>query len=486
LKSTLRGFGEGLDLFNATLGRLSKAERKNLVKILNADNAIQAKAKMFTTPVHDVVLTGNYSKYINILNRTQEYFFRNIAFQAKLKQLSRNAGLDFKNLKPADFPEKMLTEAAEYSLDMTFAAMPKSKFGQEWVKAMTNPILTALANPFPRFLYGNALPFLKRFSPLGFIEAASPKTMAGIVSGNPEKFTKAISEATIGTMMLNTAFYIRNSKYGGEKWYEVRVGKKTYDTRAYAPLTTYLFMAEALQNPERLKPADFGSALLSLNRIGGTGLVLSDILRGKTADTTIHTMKRLVGAWLSGFTVPARTPKDIYTAVDPEEAIIRDVKDDELWGPSVANIPEVSQRLPERKTPLKVGKLKTESPIFRQFTGLSYITKSELQKEVDRVQLNYSRIYPRTGDAKGDRIVSQIMAPVLEESFKILLNNSNYQEMDIDTQRVVLGILFTDAKKEARTMLLKIDPETAMKIKIENIPDNLKKVLDQHGVSLTQ
>ena len=482
VKSTLRGLGEGLDAWTATINRFSPSGRKKLLEILNTKNAINAKAKMFTGPIQDVVLTGKISKTLNYFNTTQEYFFRNLAFEAKLRQFGRQAGIDFKDLKAVDFPEKMLSDAAQYALEMTFAANPTSKFAKGWVNFMSNPVMTSFINPFPRFLYGNALPFLKNFSPIGFLEAASPKTVAGIVNGHPEKFAKAISRATLGTIMLNTANYIRNSEYGGEKWYELKVGDKSIDARAFAPFSTYLFIAETMQNPDKITPGDYGSALLSLNRIGGTGLVLTNVLQSKSAETTINTLKRLAGAYVSGFSVPARTVKDIYSAVDPNEAIIRDVKGDEFWGPSKNNIPGLSQTLPKRKSPLRKGDLVSETPLLRQFTGLSYRTKNDLEKEVERLDIPYTRIYPRTGDAEGDRKVSQIMALYLDKAFPLLKEKTDYDQMDQITQRIVLSKMFSDVKQGARNALIKVDPELAMKIKIDAIPKDIQKLLEARGV----
>jgi len=437
---------------------------------------------MFTTPVQDVVLTGKISKTLNYFNTTQEYFFRNIAFEAKLRNFARQGGIDFNSLKAVDIPEKMLAESAEHALRMTYAAMPKSNFGKEWVRAMTNPVITALVNPFPRFLWGNALPFLYRFSPIGFLEAARPSVIADIVGGNPAKFTKAISQATIGTTMLNMGFYVRNSKYAGERWYEIKVGDKRIDTRAFAPFSTYLFLAEAIQNPEKIKAADFGSALLSLNRIGGTGLVLADIMQSKDAATTISYLKRVGGAWLSGFTVPVKTFKDLYTAVDPKEAIIRDTKGNELFGPIQQNIPILSQKSPRAVTPLQTGDIRTETPLLRQFTGLSYRTKNALQKEVDTIQLPYNKIYPRTGDAKSDRMVSAVMANILEKAYPLLESKTNYLKMDEPTRRILLGQLFSDTKAQARLIIMKQYPEIGAKIKIDSIPGDIKSILQSRGI----
>lgn len=481
-KSTLRGLGEGLDLLTSTVNRMRPSQRRKLIKLLESQNALNAKATMFTTPVQDVVMTGKVTKALSYFNRVQEYFFRNITFEAKLKQLARQAGINFKHLGPQDIPEKMFDEAARYAVEMTFAAMPKSKFAADWVRSMTHPIMTAFVNPFPRFLYGNALPFLKNFSPLGFLEAARPSVVADIVGGNPEKFVKAISQASLGTIMLNTASFIRNSKHAGEKWYEVKVGEKSYDTRAFAPFSTYLFLAESMQNPEKIKPSDFGMALLSLNRIGGTGLVIADVMRAKDAATMVDPLKRMAGAYVSGFSVPARTLKDIYSYVDPEEAIIRDVKGNEFWGPTIQNIPGYSQSLPEAVTPLKVGPIKTEQPLLRQFSGLSYKIKNDLQKEVDELQVPYTTIYPRTGNAEGDRVVSRIMSHVLDSAYPRLQENSTYTMLDNLTKRIVLSELFREAKRSARDVLLQTNPSLALKIKIDNIPDDIQKLLQRKGV----
>ena len=484
--STLRGLGEGLDAWTATINRVRPAARENLRKILDTDQALQAKSVMFSTPVHEVTLGDKLTKVLGYPNKMQEYFFRNIAFEAKLNQLLKDGGMagGLKGVAHKDIPEAMLTQAAKHALEMTFSAMPKSNFGREWVKSMTNPVFTSLLNPFPRFLFGNALPFLKNFSPIGFLEAVKPSVIADLAAGNPEKFAKAASQATIGTIMLNTAAYIRsNPEIGGEKWYEVKTGKdRRLDLRAFAPLSTYLFIAESMMNPEKIKPADFASAMLSLNRIAGTGLVMTDILRGKDADTVKTALTRLGGEYLGSFTTSARTIKDIYSALDPDEAVIRDVRERELVGPTMRNIPGVSQKLPEARSPLKPGPMKTEQPVFRQFTGLSTRTKTLIEKEVQNINLDSSAIYPRTGVPEGDRKVSEIMAPMIEQTAPILINRTGYNRLDEISKRLIMKKYFSDVKEAARLQLLQQDPKLALKIKIDRISDDEMKLLKKAGV----
>jgi len=101
---------------------------------------------------------------------------------------------------------------------------------------------------------------------------------------------------------------------------------------------------------------------------------------------------------------------------------------------------------------------------------------------VERLDLPYSRIYPRTGDAEGDRKVSQVMAMYLEKAFPLLKKNTQYEQMDEITQKIVLSKLFSDVKKTSRDALMKIDPELALKIKIDSIPKDIQKLMELRGI----
>jgi hypothetical protein len=478
--NTLKGLGEGLDIWTAAYHRMTPSGRQVVKNLLENTNALEAKAKMFEAPIQDVTLSNRVVKLLNTMNTTQEFFFRNLSFEAKLNQLVKNAGFKegLKGIDTKIIPESMYGKAADYALDMTFASMPKSKFGKEWVKSMSNPVFTALLNPFPRFLWGNAVPFLKNFSPIGFLEAVNPKVVAELAAGNPERFANSASRAILGTMMLNTALSIRNNpEIAGEKWYEIKVGNGVMDTRAFAPFSSYLFLAEAWTNPDKVKPADFGTAIISLNRVAGTGLILTDLLRAKKGETVMNTLERLGGEYLGSFTVPARTIKDLYSGYDKQEAILRDVRDKEFVGPTMRNIPIVSQSLPEAVSPLKTEPLKAETPILRQFTGLSLTTKSLMQKEVDRIALDTTIIYPRTGIPEADREMSKRMSPLVDKLAPILLENPMYQKLDESRQRILLSELFKEIKAEANKGLIQDNPKLMMKVRMKRQPEDLKTIL---------
>jgi hypothetical protein len=279
--------------------------------------------------------------------------------------------------------------------------------------------------------------------------------------------------------MLNAALYARNSEHAGEKWYELRVGDKRIDTRPFAPFSTYLFMAEAMSNPDNIKPADYASALLSLNRIAGTGLVLTDMMRGKKFETFMNSAVRFAGEYLGGFSVPARTFKDIYSAVNPEEAKIRDIRDSELTGPTARNIPVLSQTLPETESPMKEENPRTENPLLRQFTGLSVSTKTSLEQEINKLNADTGKLYPKTGIPEADREVSKIMGPVMEKIGPLVMKSEGYQNASDPIKRFIMYELFKRVRQGAMKQL---PADMVAAIRMKRISPDIKDIMEE-GIS---
>lgn len=479
--------GNGLDMWSAAYNRLSPAGRKQLDNILNAEGNEIIKNRLLGSPVHEVAMGSKVANILNTPNRLQEFFFRKMAFEAKLTQLLEKSGQSIKNIDPSKIPQGMLEEAVQYGLEMTFSAMPKSemakKFVQDWAK---NPVMTALANPFPRFAFGNALPFMVNFSPIGFMKAMNPKVVAELASGNPEMFAQSASKAILGTSMLGMANWIRNSEYGGEKWYEVNVNGKTIDTRSFAPFNTFLLISEAANHPERLKAQDWIQAAIGLNRVAGTGLVVTDLFRGKKLENAVDIVKRFIGEYAGSFTVPARTAKDIYAQFNPEEGYRRDVRESPMIGPSQKNIPVVSQSLPEARTPARVGPITDEYPAVRQFSGLSLRVKEPLEKEVDKLGIDVERIYPRTGVPEADRKLSEIMAPAVTKVVPQIINNPEYQKLGNPIKKLIWAELMSRFKKQARNELMAKDPKLYMQIRWEGFRDDVKDILEERGITREQ
>ena len=92
------------------------------------------------------------------------------------------------------------------------------------------------------------------------------------------------------------------------------------------------------------------------------------------------------------------------------------------------------------------------------------------------------KIYPRTGDAKADRMVSAVMANILEKAYPLLESKTNYLKMDEPTRRILLGQLFSDTRAQAKLIIMRQNPEIARKIKIDSLSGDIKSVLQLRGI----
>jgi len=176
-----KAYAEAFADITALFGRISPTRRKALEAILKKYPIEKAK-----------------------LNRGQEYFFRRMAFDAKLTALCKKAGIDKIKATP-----KMIEESAKHALKLTYAATPESVPGKAIMALYQKvPILTTV-QPYPRF-WLNAMRFLWEFNPTGYID-----TGIHLAQKNPEKAARAASKALVGSALLATAFAARTSKYAG-------------------------------------------------------------------------------------------------------------------------------------------------------------------------------------------------------------------------------------------------------------------------------
>ncbi len=478
-KFTINQMREGLNTYISAISQMKSSGRKRLNSILNANHSALSKGRLFSQPVHEVSLGGKWAHAVNTLNRTQEFFFRRVAFESKLRQLLSRKGMSFNNIDPKKIPEEMFAEATNYALEMTFAASPKTAAAQKFVKAWTESPLV-LVNPFPRFNFANAVPFAFEHSPLGYLNAVKPSTLKALASGNPDAFAKAASRATLGSLFLDSALRFRQSKHAGEKWYEIKVKEKTIDVRAYAPFSTYFFIAEAIAHPERLKPADYAQAAVGLNRIAGSGLVITDWLRAETGESFMKQVQNFAGQFLSGYTVPLRTAKDVYSAFDPEENKYRDYRESPLIAPTMLNLPKVSQMVPEKPSP--TGKVEDKAwwqGLLRQMTGLTVKDKNSVQKEIDKIGLRWSSVAPRTGIARADRMISAEMAPIVERQIPALINKDVYKSRSNEVKQILLSDEFGRIRAAATQSVSRKFPELGREIKLGNLPKNFRKMFEK-------
>jgi len=180
------------------------------------------------------------------------------------------------------------------------------------------------AMPFPRFVFGNAIPFMYEFSPLGMLSALSPKTMRKLAKGDPKDFAKYASRAMIGSTLLHGAMNIRGGSMAEVqnpdgtttrlKWYQANFGGEwgIVDMRPFAPLIgPYMYMSEAVLHPDNLGMSDVPELLLGLNRLGATGLTVLDSMIAAQSEESGDMEELLIGKAFGNLIAPMIIPKII-------------------------------------------------------------------------------------------------------------------------------------------------------------------------------
>jgi len=480
-----------------TLNRIFESKQGKIYKkLLNGQFSDQLSpvVKQGDTILDEALLMGDKSAwFFNIPNRAQERVFLNISYEAKMAQELKRLGKDITAVDPKTIPVELYEKALQYARRNTFAASAKTEGVQKFLSVF-NPkhvgvigSLATMIQPFPRFAYANALPFVWEHSPFGFYKLLSKASREAIANGRPEEVAQTLSRATLGTLMYKSAWHIRQSEYAGPKYYQYRwsenADKTTYlDLRAYAPFVAYLMLAECAIHPERIQQKDYVANIVGLNKIAGTGLVFADILAAKKPEEATNYIKDFLSAYIGSYTVPLRTAKDIISEFQPEEGLRRQTRGTGpagVLGKAQENIPWLSRELPIANTPLSAEVQHSEEPFIRQFTGISVTRSNKIQKEVDTINLPWENIFHRTGIPAADNAINKIMAPVVENIIPRYINLSSYKKGSDAKKRVDLGAVFKLIKIYASSTFKKQNPLWEAGIQYEQLSDDEKTVLKE-------
>ena len=485
-------------------------------KLLNdiLDGNPITEERLMNRSVHEVNAANKLITFVNGLNILQEKMFRRMAFQARLDKNLRSVGIDVNDIDPTKIPAAALEDAVEHALEISFASSGGKVARQIQEGFERIPFLYTI-NPYPRFAFGNALPFVFEHSPAGFAKAFSPRTIAALASGDSRRFTRAASRALIGTMLMAKAWEIRNDpSMGGEKYSEVRAQGGVADVRPYSPLLApYLFLAEAMKpDGGTLKPSDYAEMAIGLNRIKGTGLVMIDAIRAVDEKTSVETLSSFVGDWLGRFTVPLRTIKDIQQSITGKEESLEprsDIRGGNLIGPTISNLPFSEHMLTERVSAIHEGPMKSEpitilgielpAGIARQTLGVTIRKKNQIEAEVDRLGLSYGAFSFKTGLKEADRYLGRYIAPKLLRETAAMMNTNTpvssilpkaefigalqpdvaYKDLSDNGKRMALREMFKQQKKLANQQMKILEPKLWRDMTLNRIPSLTKEYFEE-------
>ncbi len=502
LKTAMSDSMNSLNHVTALYSRTGKAGREQLDKIFSTARGSVAEGKLLGQTVHEVAGVDKVLKTANFFNRTQEHFTRKVAFEASLRSQIQQAGKKYSTIDPKEIPVEMYDNAVEHALRMSMAADAKSKEANMLIRAWAGNPLTASIMPFPRFAFGNLLPFMIEHSPLGYLNAMSPETIAKVAKGDSKEFAEQASRATAGTLGLAAALNLRsNPELAGEEWYQIKTGEndnQREDLRSFAPFSLYMLEAEMILAPHKVDLAEILGGFVGVSRPAGNALILGDLLRQKSGEDAAKTAVRSLGSFISGYTTFFRGFKDLNTLRDPDQAMARDMRSDDMFqnliNPTVNNFPFIDKYLPESYTLLRDTPIRYEAPrdipgtgidvvpegstFLRQVTGRTSKTPTELEKKVVEVQLKPSYYYAKTGVADADREVHKLGGPLAKAGFQMLkkqgwFDDSMHQNWIDDglseetirfVQAKVIGDMLADVKSAATEALKTTRPDLYQRI----------------------
>jgi len=485
-------------------------------KLLNdiLDGNPITEERLMNRSVHEVNAANKLITFVNGLNILQEKMFRRMAFQARLDKNLRSVGINIDDIDPTKIPAAALEDAVEHALEISFASSG-GKVARQIQEAFERIPFLYTINPYPRFAFGNALPFVFEHSPAGFAKAFSPRTIADLASGDSRRFTRSASRALIGTMLMAKAWEIRNDpSIGGEKYNELRVQGGVGDARPYSPLLSpYLFLAEAFKpGGGTLKGTDVAEMVVGLNRIKGTGLVMIDAIRGYDGKASVETINSFLGDWLGRFTVPLRTVKDVQQSIMGTEESLEprsDIQGGNLIGPTISNLPFAERMLTQRVSPLHEGPMKSEpitilgmeipAGIARQTLGITIRKKNQIEAEVDRLGLSYGAFSFKEGLKEADRYLGRLIAPKLIRDTTVMMNSDSpvssilpkaefigalqpdvaYKDLSDNGKRMALREMFSQQKRLAKQQMKILEPDLWKRMKLERIPSLTKEYVEE-------
>ncbi len=345
--------------------------------------------------IHEATLGSKIANISNWVNRPQEIVMRRLAFEYKARQLAARKGVDINDLDVSD-----IKDVADYSLEMTFAANAKTEGMRNFLSTWRNSPLSVI-NPFPRFMFANALPFMWEHSPLGFIDLLTKTDLpvGGLraISRNPDEFAKIMSRAVFGTTAMWAAWSYRDSPYAGNKWYLLNTPHGQLDVRVFSPLASSFLFSDIAQKYLRgtidwTDAKELAKEGTGLSRPSGTALPVAKMFMSK--EFSEQYLQAFVGQYLASFSTPLRMANDFGASkiINPifegspftdSSHIMRDIRSDPmhstLYGPEymetvrnhpdalyatsfdaytkafIANFPGLQTLLPAATTPF-VGK----------------------------------------------------------------------------------------------------------------------------------
>lgn len=474
----------------------------------------------------DVQMKGRFGSAANKLirgltyfNRWQEFNFRRVFLEASLKAEIKRRGINPENLEnlPLERVKEIVLPALEDAMRRTFADSPKSTVGKGLLKLYDQgrPFTTAF-HPFMRFAI-NSMKYVTRHSPaIAFSPYHWTKIYRLLNSGRPADVlvaSRILSEGLVGMVFVGIAYLAAESKYGGPKWnlyYDPETRRPIWNWKPFMPIGLYPYfghvMKRAREHARAVKETraetgvetgaatytvdhvaglaseifskDSLDALVSLNRMAGSGLIFVELLLNgdrvlprdpvqKDQEIT-NLSKEFFGSYFGGFTTPVRMLRDVFALWNSDNQEVPSARSEPFIGNLVRSFPNEVQRLMGRE-PLQTAASPTKGyfpPIpdvgpfpgstFRQIVPLHTSQEADrLRYEIDRLvedqKAQYSTFFPaRTGNRVIDELKTRFFGEFMNKAGQHLEKpDSEFGDLPDDLRKEYIALMARMAKQFA-------------------------------------
>lgn len=511
------------------MGGVRLAATKEGRKIIKALSPLKNKGQVYhslllNTPIHELYAGKGVTSVLNKLNELETSFVRRATFYAKLNELGRMDGINIRKIDPKDIPTEYYKKAYEHALEMTFSRMPRSPKARQFVRAFDN-WGGWLIQMFPRFLFGNAIPWTINHSPLPFL---SPTVWKQVMRGEIEGY-ESLAKASAGTSAIYASKKIAENldKAGfpqpsptkfpmGER--DEEGNAKFIDLLAFTPVAGPLILGAVLHNidksltPEIWKTATeirdkkgLAASIEFLYNRANTGMRFSEWaetflganrtsdnltgfigIMGSDGDTLYEKAIQIIGNYLGIATIPAKVVKDLIGAyyatkvqMNPadsgavtaltNEAQVPNVKYGaalaDLFAPAIANIPGASNIIDPRAL-LGEGFIEPDIRQSQLSQLFRYNVNSLMSQEIDRLNIKPASISIKTGDKDLSNVANLYNHEMAERALAAIYKTKQWDKLsDATKQHIILFLYDKLSKPFGRAMAMQIRTKQSMKEK---------------------
>ena len=455
-------------------------------------------------------------KPVQILNTPAmmlDKFVRQAVFTASLEKQLRRQGLDVYEVMAdgKNIPIEVLRKSVDDALAFTFSKHPTNQLLSLFVKGVDHlrPI-SSLAFPFARFMANSVEWTYTHYNPgrlltgafdisqgVSLAKAGKMDDALGIIN----KGSKKIGDAAVGLATFLGAYNYR-SENQDLSWNEWRsddgtIGDLKYLFPANIPFAMADFWIKMRDGRgSEFKVRELVDALIGYKSSAGTqnwmldkaSEVFANVTGEESDEILFEKMETLMGEVFGQFFgrafVPLNQISDVIAAYDRDESIPRDAyvyrEGEEKDFTTAAKkqmqklIPFWKQALPEYQPATREVAPYRDSGMLKQITGVAIAGhKNNVEKEIQRLNLEYLDVYRPTGDRTLDSQARKIMASTLPFSVSPILDTDAYKNAERRAQALMLKNALGEAQRTAKKYATDLSVAEAYEKK--QVPEIMKR-----------